>query len=138
MANPYATENIPVSDLFADVPLYGRYKAKEGDSLFKELSPPELYELCTPNNEMILDFQDGRHIYAIGGVIVKGRHLQSGVHVSHKFGDLNEVAGIELVKEQFPWIPVPMIYFQGKVASHFAGKPLNADQLRRCLDSIED
>jgi hypothetical protein len=85
--------------------------------LFKDLGPEELYGLCTPNNEMIPGFQEGHRIYAIGGVIVKGRHLQSGVCVRHKFGDLNEVAAIKPFKEQFPWIPVPTIYFQGRVQS---------------------
>jgi len=119
--DPYATEDILVNDLYADVPLYGQYKAKDGDSLFGNLRPEELYRLCTPANELIPGFSEGRRIYAIGGVIVKGRHHESGICVSHEFGDLNEVAAIDLVKEPFPWIPVPTIYFQGKVRSLFSG-----------------
>jgi hypothetical protein len=119
MSDPYATENIPPGDLYADVPLYGRYKAKDGDTSFKDSNPEELYKLCNCNSEMIPEFSEGRRVYAIGGLIVKGRHLESGVRISHEFGDLNEVAAIKLVQEQFPSIPVPTIYFQGKVQPLF-------------------
>jgi hypothetical protein len=115
MINAYDVENIPIDDLYASTPLYGRYKAKEGDWSIGNLSPAEIYSLCSSDNEMIPDF-NGRRIYAIGGVIVKGRHqLDSGIQISHRFGDANEVASIALVKDRFPWIPVPTIYFQGEV-----------------------
>ena len=40
----------------------------------------------------------GRRIYAVGGTIVKSCRLQSGICVSHEFGDLCEVATVSSLK----------------------------------------
>jgi len=64
---------------------------------------------------MIPNYPEGRTIYAIGRVIVKGAHNTGGRVQSHEFGDANEYAAIALVAKSFPSIPLPKIYFQGKV-----------------------
>ena len=115
MTHPYEVHNIPAGDMYADTPLYGRYKATEGDVATAGLAPAEILALCGPDTDMIPDFPDGRHIYAIGDVIVKGRHDMNSITRSHAYGDANEAAAIDLVAKHFPWIPVPKILFQGKV-----------------------
>jgi len=118
MSYTYDPESVPSDDLYASTPLYGRYKAKDGDSLIQHLTPLEIYTKCTLENEMVPEFIEGRHIYAIGGVIVKGRHELNSAVQSHAFGDANEVDAIALVREHFPWIPVPEVYFQGRVVPY--------------------
>src|SRR5215471_1593474 len=117
MNDPYTVENIPADDPYRSTLLYGRYKAKDGDFTAMTLSPGQIYALCDSDTEMIPDFPDGRHIYAVGGLIVKGRHEIDSAIQSHAFGDANEAAAAALVVKHFPWIPLPTIYFQGKVIS---------------------
>jgi len=115
--NPYETEIIPPSDLYSSTPLYGRYTPLPGDLNPVSLAPEALYSLVVrPENSLIPDPEyPGRNIYALRHVIVKGEHVENGQVISHKMGDMNDVAAIKLVRDQIPWIPVPKIYFQGEV-----------------------
>ena len=87
-----------------------------GDTKRNRATLAEIYSLCGPENEMIPDLPDGRHIYVVGGVIIKGHHEVHSEIQEHTFGDANEAAAIALVNEHFPWIPLPSIYFHGKVS----------------------
>jgi hypothetical protein len=113
----YETEQIPPSDLYSSTPLYGRYTPRPGDLTPDSLPPAALYTLVVrPENSLIPDPEyTGRKIYALGHVIVKGQHVEKGQVISHKMGDMNDVAAIKLVRDRFPTIRVPEIYFQGEV-----------------------
>jgi hypothetical protein len=117
MNDPYEVKSIPADDPYRSTPLYGRYKAEKGDFTSTTLSPVQIYALCRPDTEMIPDFPNGRHIYAVGRLIIKGHHEIDSVIQPHAFGDANEAAAITLVTKHFPWIPLPTIHFQGKVIS---------------------
>ena len=112
MIDPYNAQVIPERDLYTDSCLYGRYKAAPGDFDPADKTPQEILNMCHPDNEMMSTFTEGRTIYAIGRVIVKAADVKGR---SHELGDANDAAAITLVTKHFPWIPVPTIFFQGKV-----------------------
>lgn len=130
--DPYETEagKIPPTDLYYDLPLYGRYNPSPQD--FKPLE-----EYCNSNTQEALQYWTevlekcdatchvyrtpfgGRDVFALGSIIVKSCHLRTtdtGSESSRDYSiaDKNEVAAIQLVPNT---IPVPRIHFSGKVES---------------------
>lgn len=86
--NPYETEpeHIPINDLYADIPLYGRYRSKPGDfSVQLEhvgcLSSTSLHywesviSLCDETTRIYPADEGGRDVFALGNIIVKSSHL---------------------------------------------------------------
>lgn len=133
--NPYETdpEKIISTDLYADIPLYGRYCPKPDDF---RLDPQHVnshsadsrkywasvLNLC--NNAVMIYPADegGRDVFALGSVIVKSSHLhaRAGVECSEinfLYADANEIEAITLARGVLKDIRVPEIYFSGKVIS---------------------
>ena len=69
------------------------------------------------------------------GLVVKGRHVTESGLQSHAFGDANEAAAIALVYTNLPWIPVPRIYFQGKVRSMIFSRVTKIDDVDYLIES---
>lgn len=89
MMNPYETDpkKIPATDMYADVPFYGRYCPKPDD--FRVVSQhinsqstvslgywASVIELCTEENQIYPADEGGRDVFALGTVIVKSSHLR--------------------------------------------------------------
>ncbi|KAI9827202.1 MAG: hypothetical protein M1832_005339 [Thelocarpon impressellum] len=127
--DPYQTElsKLPGSDMYADVPLYGRYKTQQGDFVPAPRPAADVsywdgvLELCTPETRIYGDSGGalGRDVFAVGGIIVHSGHLQSEAERregrDYSYGDANDVAAAKLVSERIPDILVPIYYFQGKL-----------------------
>ena len=115
MVNPYDATTIPEGDIYADIPLYGRFQVDEHTFKFNsmEQSPGDILAMCNPQTMLMPDRPDGRIIYAVGDVIVKWRDKNG--KQSYENADANETAALRLVCESFPWLPCPTIHFQGKV-----------------------
>ncbi|KAL7923757.1 kinase-like domain-containing protein [Trichoderma austrokoningii] len=128
--DPYEAQagKIPPTDLYYDLPLYGRYSPSPQD--FK---PREEY--CSSNNNTkealqywteVLNKCDstcyvyqnpfgGRDVFALGSIIIKSCHLgdaRSETSRDYSIADKNEVAAIQLVPNT---VPVPRILFSGKI-----------------------
>lgn len=128
--DPYEAEagKIPPTDLYYDLPLYGRYNPSPQD-----FNPLE--EHCNSNTQEALQYWTGvvekcdatcyvyqnpfggRDVFALGSIIVKSCHLgtrDAGAESSRDYSiaDKNEVAAIQLVPKT---VPVPRILFSGKV-----------------------
>ncbi|PON23448.1 hypothetical protein TGAM01_v207682 [Trichoderma gamsii] len=128
--DPYEAEagKIPPTDLYYDLPLYGRYNPSPQD--FKPLE-----EHCNSNTQEALQYWTGviekcdatcyvyqnpfggRDVFALGSIIVKSCHLgtrDAGAESSRDYSiaDENEVAAIQLVPKT---VPVPRILFSGKL-----------------------
>ena len=69
MIDPYEAQVIPERDLYADSPLYGRYRATPADFDPADKTPQEILDMCRPDNEMMPTFTEGRTIYAVGRVM---------------------------------------------------------------------
>lgn len=135
--NPYETDPalIPVTDPYADVPAYGRYRHREDDfrpdpKHFMSTSTESLeywssvLDLCNESSRMVEGYEGGRDVFALGSVVIKSSHLnpeRQGRRASrdHSYSDANEVAATRLVKEMLPDVRVPQIYFAGKVPRYF-------------------
>lgn len=126
--NPYTTEpeHIPSTDLYADVPLYGRYRPKPGDFCVKpehigsQSSDATQYwesvvSLCDESTRIYPADEGGRDVFALGSVIVKSSHLHDTPEIDYSFADANEVEAISIAKNVLGNIRVPKIYFAGKV-----------------------
>ncbi|KAM0519560.1 hypothetical protein ACHAPE_003737 [Trichoderma viride] len=123
--DPY---EIPPTDLYYDLPLYGRYNPSPQD--FKTLE-----KYCNSSTQEGLQYWTGvvdkcdatcyvyenpfggRDVFALGSIIVKSCHLgtqDDGPESSRDYSitDKNEVAAIQLVPSI---IPGPRIYFSGKL-----------------------
>jgi COMPASS component SPP1 len=133
--NPYEAnpDKIPPRDRYADVPFYGRYHPTADD--FKpdsahvlSTSPNSLaywssvLAQCAETNRIYEAQYGGRDVFALGGVIVKSRHLhptQEGQRSTRdpSLADANEVAATALVRQSLEklGVRVPRIYFAGKV-----------------------
>ncbi len=126
---PYVTEpeHIPATDLYADVPLYGRYRPKPGEFSVK----PEhigchsteamrywesVVSLCDESTRIYPADEGGRDVFAFGNVIVKSSHLHNTPEIDYSFADANEVEAISIAKDVLSGIRVPEIYFSGKVS----------------------
>ncbi|EHK44915.1 hypothetical protein TRIATDRAFT_318483 [Trichoderma atroviride IMI 206040] len=128
--DPYEAEagKIPPTDLYYDLPLYGRYNPSPQD--FKPLE-----EYCNSNTQEALQYWTevlekcdstcyvyqnpfgGRDVFALGSIIIKSCHLgtrDAGSESSRDYStaDKNEVAAIQLVPNT---VPVPRIFFSGKL-----------------------
>ncbi|KAJ5438782.1 kinase-like domain-containing protein [Penicillium daleae] len=86
--NPYEAdpERIPTTDLYADVPLYGRYRPKPDDFRVdlqhvnsKTTDSLRYWELvvslCTKEIRIYPADEGGRDVFALGSVIVKSSDL---------------------------------------------------------------
>jgi COMPASS component SPP1 len=132
--NPYEADpaKIPAPDLYADVPLFGRYSPREDDlqpnaKYFMSTSPESVeywssvLDLCDASTRMVEGLEGGREVFALGSIVVKSSHItrdQQGRRSrrDHSFGDVNEVAASSLAREAIPDIRIPRIYFAGKVS----------------------
>ncbi|KAG2415582.1 hypothetical protein HFD88_006773 [Aspergillus terreus] len=126
--DPYTTEpeHIPPTDLYADVPLYGRYRPKPGDFRVKpehigaQSSDATRYwesvvSLCDESTRIYPADEGGRDVFALGSVIVKSGHLHDTPEIDYSFADANEIEAISIAKNVLGNIRVPEIYFAGKI-----------------------
>lgn len=126
--NPYVTDpsRIPFSDLYADVPLYGRHTPKPDDfrvdrQHVASRSPDSIkywasvVDLCNESLRIYPADDRGRDVFALGSVIVKSSHLHDIPEVDYSYADANEVRAISIAKSVLKDIGVPDIYFAGKV-----------------------
>lgn len=135
--NPYATnpDNIPATDLYAAVPLYGRYFPRQDDfhvdlQHVNSLSTASLQYwasvvgLCNESVRIYPADEGGRDVFALGNVIVKSSHLHDPENgqikeIDFSYADANEVQAIAIAKSILKDIRVPNIFFAGKVRSPF-------------------
>lgn len=124
--NPYEADpaKVPVTDLYADVPLYGRYLPQPDDFVPdpQQIGSPGCWEAilakCDASNRLYEGMNGGRDVFALGSVVVKASHLN---HKPPQRGysqiDANEVAAIDLVRDVLATegISVPTLHFAGKV-----------------------
>ncbi|KAJ5614800.1 hypothetical protein N7528_008454 [Penicillium herquei] len=133
MANPYETEpeKIPAADLYADVPLYGRYCPKPDDfrvdfQHVNSQTPDSLkywasiITLCTEKNQIYPADAGGRDVFALGSIIVKSSHLHAlkddqPLEIDFSYADQNECQAITLAETVLHDVKVPEIYFAGKI-----------------------
>lgn len=131
--NPYMTDpdHIPPSDLYADLPLYGRYSPKPDDFCIdiqhvNSQSTDSLQywasvlDLCNESVRIYPGDEDSRDVFALGSVIIKSRHLHTQksteyVEIGYSYADANEVQAIAIAKNVLKNVKVPDIYFNGKV-----------------------
>ncbi|KAH8425999.1 uncharacterized protein LDX57_003737 [Aspergillus melleus] len=126
--NPYVTdpEDIPATDLYAGVPLYGRYLPKPGDFLVdpqhvRSQTPDSIkywesvVSLCNESIRIYPADEGGRDVFALGGVIVKSSHLHNTQEIDYSYADANEVLAIAIAKSTLKDVKVPEIYFSGKI-----------------------
>lgn len=130
--DPYETDpvRIPSTDLYADVPLYGRYSPKPDDfrvDLQQANSHSywaSVIELCNEFVRIYPADEGGRDVFALGSVIVKSSHLHDTQEIDYSYADTNEVRAIAIAKDLFKdTIRVPEIYFAGKVCGLPTGSP---------------
>ncbi|KAJ9200425.1 hypothetical protein DTO164E3_4000 [Paecilomyces variotii] len=151
MMNPYEAdpEKIPPTDLYADVPLYGRYYPKPDDFRvdFQHVNSQTtdslrywtfVVGLCTEQIRIYPSDEGGRDVFALGSVIVKSGHLHAHEgaqypEIDFSYADANEIQAIGLAKTVLKDIKVPEIYFSGKVLTSFL--LLTKLLLRRLNDS---
>ncbi|KAL4874793.1 hypothetical protein BJY04DRAFT_233274 [Aspergillus karnatakaensis] len=112
--NPFATdpEHIPPSDLYADVPLYGRYQPKPSDF---SIQPEHVVDLCDESIRIHPADDGGRDVFALGSVIVKSSHLHNTSEIDYSFADANEIEAIAIARDVIRDIRVPEIYFASKI-----------------------
>lgn len=142
MIDPYEAdpEKIPKTDLYADVPFYGRYYPKPDDFRveIQHVNSPtaeslrywaSVVRLCTEEIRIYPADEGGRDVFALGSVIVKSSHLhaQDGAQcteIDFSYADSNEIRAIALAKTVLKDVKVPKIYFAGKVIT--LATPLSA------------
>jgi len=131
--NPYESnpENIPPTDRYADVPLYGRYLPSLTDftpnSNYVNCTTPEsleywstVLEKCTVHNRIYENEDGGRDVFALGSVIIKSSHLKAILqgrrsYRDYSYADANEVEAIALARKVLGSVKVPQVYFAAKV-----------------------
>lgn len=136
--NPYTTnpDDIPATDLYADVPLYGRYFPRQDDfhvdlQHVNSLSTASLQYwasvvgLCNESVRIYPADEGRRDVFALGSVIVKSSHLHDPGNgqikeVDFSYADANEVQAIAIAKNILKDIRVPDIFFASKVRSPFS------------------
>ena len=130
--DPYETDpvRIPSTDLYADVPLYGRYSPNPDDFRVdpqQTNSQPywtSVIECCNESTRIYPADEGGRDVFALGSVIVKSSHLHDTQEIDYSYADSNEVRAIAIAKDLFKdAIRVPEIYFAGKVCGLPTGSP---------------
>ena len=135
--NPYVANpgDIPATDLYADLPLYGRYFPRQDDfqvdlQHVNSLSTASLQywasvvELCNESVRIYPADEGGRDVFALGSVIVKSSHLHDLGNgqikeIDFSYADANEVQAIAIATSILKDIRVPDIFFAGKVRSSF-------------------
>ncbi|KAE8154360.1 hypothetical protein BDV25DRAFT_136056 [Aspergillus avenaceus] len=118
--NPYETDptNIPCTDLYADVPLYGRYAARPDDfridAKYSNCHSEEalqhwasVIKLCNESVRIYPADEGGRDVFALGSIIVKSGHLHDTPEVDYSYADANEIEAIDLAKAAISDIKVP-------------------------------
>lgn len=126
-ANP---DHIPATDLYADVPLYGRYLPKPDDfhvdpQHINSQTPDAIrywssvVTLCSEATKIYPADEGGRDVFALGEIIVKSSHLHEEMEKDYSYADANEVRAIGIAKGAFADIRIPDIYFSGKVFLFF-------------------
>ncbi|KAJ5110867.1 hypothetical protein N7532_001402 [Penicillium argentinense] len=129
--NPYETDpdKIPTTDLYADVPFYGRYCPKPDDfrvdlqHVNSETTESLKYwasvvSLCTEELRIYPADKGGRDVFALGSVVVKSSHLhacEGETEIDFSYADANEIRAIALAKSVLKDVKVPEIYFSGKI-----------------------
>jgi hypothetical protein len=131
--NPYEANpvNIPGTDRYADVPMYGRYLPQptdfRPDAKHINCTTPESLEYwstvlkeCTESNRIYENLDGGRDVFAFGSVIIKSSHLKEVLegrrsHRDYSYADANEVEATALARQVLDDIKVPRIYFAAKV-----------------------
>lgn len=124
--DPYEADpsKIPVNDLYADLPFYGRYFPQDGDFHpdLEQIDSVDYWssvlEKCDASNCLYESIDGGRDVFALGSVIIKASHLRTDApRRNYTIADANEVAAIKLVKDVLRKadVLVPNIYFAGKV-----------------------
>ncbi|KKK13893.1 hypothetical protein ARAM_004210 [Aspergillus rambellii] len=131
--DPYAAdpEKIPTTDLYADLPSFGRYYPKPDDFRIEiqhvnSRTPESLrywasvVGLCTEENQICPSVDGTRAVFVLGSVIVKSNHLHARdeaqwTEIDRSYGDSNEVQAIALAKTVLKDIKVPEIYFAGEI-----------------------
>ncbi|KAL5361695.1 hypothetical protein BJX96DRAFT_166086 [Aspergillus floccosus] len=126
--NPYTTEpeHMPPTDLYADIPLYGRYRPKPGEfrvepkhigsqSLDAMRYWESVLSLCDESTQIYPADEGGRDVFAVGSVIIKSGHLHDTPEIEYSFADANEVGAISIAKNVLGNVRVPEIYFAGKI-----------------------
>ncbi|KAJ5712080.1 hypothetical protein N7488_006236 [Penicillium malachiteum] len=125
-------KKIPATDLYADVPLYGRYYPKPDDfrvdlQHVNSQTPDSLkywasiITLCTEENQIYPADTGGRDVFALGNMIVKSSHLHAleddqPPEIDFSYADQNGCQAIALAKTVLHDVKVPIIYFAGKVS----------------------
>ncbi|OOQ89622.1 hypothetical protein PEBR_07652 [Penicillium brasilianum] len=129
MTNPYETDpdRIPTTDVYADVPLYGRYCPKADDfrvdpkhvnshttdSLWYWAS---VVRLCTKEIRIYPADEGGRDVFALGSAIVKSSHLHTQyTEIDFSYADMNELRAMELATPVLKEVRIPEVYFAGKI-----------------------
>ncbi|KAJ5551249.1 hypothetical protein N7461_005947 [Penicillium sp. DV-2018c] len=131
--NPYATDpdDIPPSDLYSDLPLYGRYRPKpddfridrqhvnshSADSLAYWAS---IIDLCDQSARIYPADDGGRDVFALGSIIIKSSHLHTPrstkyTEIDYSYADANEIQAIAIAKNVLKDVKLPEIYFTGKI-----------------------
>ncbi|KAJ6167938.1 hypothetical protein N7497_000781 [Penicillium chrysogenum] len=130
--NPYITDpdHIPPSDLYADLPLYGRYSPKPDDFCIDAQHAnsqstdslqywASVLDLCNESVRIYPGDAGGRDVFAVGNIIVKSNHLHTQesaeTELGYSYADANEVQAISIAKNVLNDIRVPEIYFNGKI-----------------------
>ncbi|KAK0735535.1 kinase-like domain-containing protein [Apiosordaria backusii] len=131
--DPYATaaDTIPTTDLYADIPFYGRYRPDPKDfrvdiSHANSRTPESLkywesvLELCNDAVRIYPADEGGRDVFALGSVIIKSSHLhelKDGqiAEIDYSYADANEVEAIAIAKGVLDGVAIPEIYFAGKI-----------------------
>lgn len=131
--NPYTTDpdKIPSFDLYADLPLYGRYHPKPDDFRIdrqhvNSYSTESLHYwasvliLCDRSVRIYPADDGGRDVFALGSIIIKSSHMhtQQGTkyaEIDYSYADANELEAITIAKTVLKDVKVPEIYFAGKV-----------------------
>ncbi|KAI0482159.1 kinase-like domain-containing protein [Xylariaceae sp. FL0804] len=131
--NPYEAnpDNIPTTDRYADVPLYGRYFPRQDDfrvdvQHVDSQSPASLQywasvvDLCDESVRIYPADEGGRDVFALGSVIVKSSHLHDPGNEHHteidfSYADANERQAVAIAKSTLKDVRVPEIFFSGKI-----------------------
>ncbi|KAJ6008673.1 hypothetical protein N7522_003689 [Penicillium canescens] len=133
--NPYVTnpDDIPPFDLYADLPLYGRYHPQPYDFHIncQHISSQSIeslnywasvVDLCNESVRIYPAEEGARDVFALGSIIIKSSHLHTQgsakyTKTDYSYADANEVRAIAIAKNVLNGVKVrvPEIYFAGKI-----------------------
>ncbi|KAI0181358.1 kinase-like domain-containing protein [Hypoxylon sp. FL1284] len=118
-------------DLYADIPLYGRYSPKPDDfrvdrrhvnSHTRESLRywTSVVGLCDESVRIYPADDGDRDVFALGSVIVKSSHLHKTVDgqtgdIDFSYADANQVKAIAIARNVLGSVRTPDIYFAGKI-----------------------